>query len=83
MLRAGRHVRDILNACYDKNIIYNEWHLKCDEMKDCVSVLKEMIDIRDGHKQFYILCSDDVDFIIEDICINWFLCLFSHKKSVP
>ncbi len=36
-------------------------------MKDCVNVLKEMIDIIiDGFKQCYILSSDDIDFIIED-----------------
>ncbi len=67
---AGRNYREVLNACYDKKIIYNEWNSKCDEMKDCVNVLKEMIDIRDGFKQCYILSSDDIDFIIEDICIN-------------
>ncbi len=52
-----------------KKIIYNEWNSKCDEVKDCVNVLK-MIDIRDRFKQCYILSSDDIDFIIEDICIN-------------
>ncbi len=59
-----------MNACYDKKIIYNYWNSKYDEMKDCVNVLKEMIDIRDVFKQCYILSSDDIDFIIEDICIN-------------
>ncbi len=39
-------------------------------MKDCVNVLKEMIDIRDVFKECYILSSDDIDFIIENICIN-------------
>ncbi len=67
---AGRNYRERLNACYNKKIIYNEWNLKCDKMKDCVNVLKEMIDIRDEFKQYYILTSDDIDFIIEDICIN-------------
>ncbi len=47
---AGRNFRELFNACYDKKIIYNEWNSKCDEMKDCVNVLKEMIDIRDGLK---------------------------------
>ncbi len=42
---AGRNYREVLKACYDKNIIYNEWNSKCDEMKDCVNVWKEMIDI--------------------------------------
>ncbi len=49
-------------------------------MKDCVNVLKEMIDIRDGFKQCYILSSDDIDFNIEDICINWFLKLVKYIK---
>ncbi len=70
-----------MNACYDKKIIYNEWNLKCDEMKDCVNVLKEMIDIRDGFKQCYIVSSDDIDFTIEDICINCFLNLFTYKTN--
>ncbi len=47
---AGRTFREVLNACYDKKNIYNEWNSKCDEMKDCVNVLKEIIDIRDGFK---------------------------------
>ncbi len=42
--------REILNACYDKKIIYNESNSKCDESKDCVNVLKVMIDIRDWFK---------------------------------
>ncbi len=64
-----------------KTIIYNDWNSKCDEMNDCVNVLKEMIDIRDGFKRQYILSSDDIDFIIEDICINWFLNLFTYKTN--
>ncbi len=67
---AGRHFREVLNECYNKKIIYNEWNSKCDEMTDCVNFLKEMIDIRDEFKEYYILSSDDIDFIIEDICIN-------------
>ncbi len=78
---AGRNFREVLNACYDKKIIYNECNSKCDEMKDCVNVLKEMIDIRDAFKKCYILSSDDIDFIIEDICINWFWNLFTNKTN--
>ncbi len=51
---AGRNCREVLNSCYDKTIIYNEWNSKCDAVKDCVNVLKEMIDIKDGFKQCYI-----------------------------
>ncbi len=67
---AGRNYRKVFNACYGKKIIYNKCNSKCDEMKDCVNVLRETIDIRDEFKQCYILSSDDIDFIIEDICIN-------------
>ncbi len=42
---SGRNYREVLNACYHKTIIYNEWNSKYDKMKDCVNVLKEMIDI--------------------------------------
>ncbi len=56
MSYAGRNYREVLNACYDdKKIIYNEWNSKCDEMKDCVNVLKEMIDIRHGFKVLYFI----------------------------
>ncbi len=27
--------------------LYNEWNSKCDEMKDCVNVLKEIIELKD------------------------------------
>ncbi len=27
---AGRNYREVLNACYDKKIMYNEWNSKCD-----------------------------------------------------
>ncbi len=52
---ASRNYREVLNACYDKKVIYYEWNSKCGEMKDCVNVLKEMIDIRDGFKQCYFI----------------------------
>ncbi len=39
-------------------------------MTDCVNVLKEMIDIRGVFKACYILSSDNINFIMEDICIN-------------
>ncbi len=52
---AGRNFREVLNSCYDKKIIYNEWNSKCDEIKDCVNILKEMIDMKDRFKQLYFI----------------------------
>ncbi len=41
------------------------------ELRSKVSVLQDMIDIRDGVKKCDNLCIiDDVLFIIDDICIN-------------
>ncbi len=60
---------DDLNVCY--NMIMNNW---CNcirvELRSNVSVLCDMIDIRDGVTECDSLCIDDVLFIIDDICIN-------------
>ncbi len=37
---------------------------------DSASVVKEMIDVRDGSVKCEILNIDDVEFIINDLCIN-------------
>ncbi len=60
---------DDLNVCY--NMIMNNW---CNgisgELRNNVSVLLDMIDIRDGVKECDSLCIHYVLFIIDDICIN-------------
>ena len=53
------------------NTIYNKWvETISEELKSNVNVLQEMIEIRDGVKACVSLCMDDVQFIIDDICIN-------------
>ncbi len=60
---------DDLNVCY--NIFMNNWcNSISGELRGNVSVLRDMIDIRDGVKECGSLCMDDVLFIIDDICIN-------------
>ncbi len=54
---------DDLNVCY--NMIMNNW---CNSIS--ISVLCDMIDIRDGVKKCDSLCIDDVLFIIDDICVD-------------
>ncbi len=60
---------DDLNVCY--NMIMNNW---CNgisgELRSNVSILCDMIVIRDGVKECDSLCINDVLFIIDDICIN-------------
>ncbi len=54
--------------CY---MIMNNWcNSISGELRRNVSILHDMIDIRDGVKECDSLCIDDVLFIIDDICIN-------------
>ncbi len=60
---------DDLNVCY--NMIMNNWCNSINgELRSNVSVLHDMIDIRDGLKECDGLNMDNVLFIINDICIN-------------
>jgi hypothetical protein len=56
---------------YILNYIYNDWYeTMCNEEIDCVSVLKEMIDIREGRGTCHAFNIDDGLYIINDFCIN-------------
>ncbi len=58
-----------LNVCY--NMIMNNWcNCISEELRSNVSILRDIIDIRDGVKECDSLCIDEVLFIIDDICIN-------------
>ncbi len=50
-----------------KNVYKEEWY---DSVRLSASVLKEMIDVRDGSFKCEIFNIDDVEFIINDLCIN-------------
>ncbi len=47
-----------------------EWKMKYTEVIDNVYVLKEMIDVRDSFKEFFGFSMEEVEAIIEDICLN-------------
>ncbi len=58
-----------LNACHI--MIMNNWcNSISGELRRNVSLVRDMIDIRDGVKECDSICMDDVHFIIDDICIN-------------
>ncbi len=60
---------DDLNVCY--NMFMNNWcNSISEELRSNISVLRDMIDIRDEMEEYDSLCMDDVHFIIDDICIN-------------
>ncbi len=54
-----------------KNVFKEEWYdsVSVNEI-DSESVVKEMIDVRDGSVKCEIFNIDDVEFIINDPCIN-------------
>ncbi len=54
-----------------KNVYKQEWYdsVSVNEI-DSASVVKEMIDVRDGSVRCEIFNIDDVEFIINDLCIN-------------
>ncbi len=54
-----------------KNVYKEEWYnsVSVNEIGS-TSVLKEMIDVRDGPVKCEIFNIDDVEFIINDLCIN-------------
>ncbi len=60
-------------------IIYNEWNLKYEEMKDCVSILKVIIDTRDGFKQCSMLSINEIYVTVKDTCNRRLLNLFTYK----
>ncbi len=64
-----------VNLCVDGVVtesvreIYNEWYGSVDVTEmDTASVLNDMIDVRDGWGSCSILNTEDVNFIINDIC---------------
>ncbi len=54
-----------------KNVYKEEWYnsVSVNEI-DSASVVIEMIDVRDGSVKCKIFNIDDVEFIINDLCIN-------------
>ena len=61
------HMYDALNP----NVVYTKWKSTLSEDDSVnMSVLREMIDIRDGFKCCDIITMDHIEFIVNDICLN-------------
>ncbi len=51
--------------------VYSEWYdTVSDNEIDSVSILREMIEVREGRAKCDICNIDDVEFIINDLCAN-------------
>ena len=50
--------------------INTEFYNMCENQHDIVSVLRDMIEIRDGFKSCEYFTKDDLEDIIHEICVN-------------
>ncbi len=66
MINIGTNVRN--SVCKDDMI--NEWNVKLNEIQDNASVIREMIDMREGNKKVIYFSSDGLSYIIESLCTD-------------
>ncbi len=75
---SGRNWHDCINFAQDISMIginvkqvYGEWYdTVSDNEIDSVCILREMIEIREGRAECDIFNIDDVEFIINVLCVN-------------
>ncbi len=68
---AGNNYKLLLNDQNEFGMLdMIEWKMKYTKLIDNVYVLKEMIDVRDGFKECVGFSMEEVEAIIEDICLN-------------
>ena len=68
---AGRNYRYLLdnNGVLKVTELY-DWQNMLHDMTDSLNVLREMIDVRDGFKNCMYFNIEEVNYVIEDICVN-------------
>ncbi len=71
----GRNWRDFAQdiSMISMNVkqVYGEWYdTISDNEIDIVCILREMIEVREGRAKCDIFKIDDVEFIINDLCVN-------------
>ncbi len=50
--------------------MYDHLHSMCDDNMDIITVLRDMIDVRDGFKTCAYYTNNDIDDVIDDIYLN-------------
>ncbi len=70
----GNNYRQILNKYQNvlDNItcVYDNFYSMCDGNIDIITVLKDMIDVRDGFKTWAYYTNNDIEYVINHICLN-------------
>ncbi len=71
---AGNTYRYILskyqNVLNNPIYVYDHFYSMCDDNMDIITVLRDMIDVRDGFKTCVYYTNNDVEDVIIDICLN-------------
>ncbi len=73
-----RNLYDCINFAQDISMIgmnvrqvYSEWYdTVSDNEIDSVCILREIIEVREGRAKCDIFNIDDVEFLINDLCVN-------------
>ncbi len=71
---AGNKYKHILskyqNVLNNPTCVYDHFYSMCDDNMDIITVLRDMIDVRDGFKTCAYYTHNDVEDVINDICLN-------------
>ncbi len=59
------------NVLNNPTCVYDHFYSMCDDNMDIITVLSDMIDVRDGFKACAYYTHNDVEDVINDICLNW------------
>ncbi len=74
MSSAGNNYRQILskyqNLINNPTCVYDHFYSMCDDNMDIIIVLKDMIDVRYGFKTSAYYTNNDVEDVINHICLN-------------
>ncbi len=71
---AGNNYKHILskyqNVLNNPTCVYDHFYSMCADNMDITTVLRDMIDVRDGFKTCVYYTHNDVEDVINDICLN-------------
>ncbi len=74
MFCEGTNYKLILNKYHNvlnnPTCVYDQVYSTCDDNMDIMTVLRDMIDVRDGFKTCAYYTNNDIEIVINDICLK-------------
>ncbi len=58
------------NVLNNPTCVYDHFYSMCDDNMDIITVLRDIIYVRDGFKTYAYYINNDVEDVINDICLN-------------